>query len=55
MSHYQDGYDEGYRDGLAGTHRGGTFIADMFLPTFDDEQEWRDGYEAGYQDGEQQQ
>ena len=56
MSHYQDGYDRGYQDGLAGTHRGNTTIIDMFLPPDPDEvQVWEDGYEAGYQQGEKEQ
>ena len=48
MSHYQDGYDQGYQDGLLQAHRLDTWIIDMFLPTNEDEEEWKEGYEEGY-------
>ena len=54
MSDYQDGYDQGYQDGLAGDHRVDTWIVDAFLGTTEREEEWRQGYEEGYADGERE-
>ena len=54
MSDYQDGYDQGYKDGLEGDHCADTWIVDLFLGVTEREEEWREGYEDGYQAGQEE-
>lgn len=54
MSDYQDGYDQGYKDGLEGDHCADTWIVDLFLGVSEREEEWREGYEDGYQAGQEE-
>ena len=50
--YYQQGYDKGHEDGLAGDGCRDPSLIDMFIPTTAEEDQWREEYEAGYIDGE---
>ena len=50
--YYQQGYDKGHEDGLAGNVRIDTWLIDMVIPSTEAEEQWKEGYAAGYADGE---
>jgi len=56
MSDYQNGYDQGYEDGLNGydSRLSGHGLIDAILPVTDREEEWREGYEEDYKDGQEE-
>lgn len=60
VSDYDDGYEEGHRDGLEDnwsfTEKMETFgsLIDTVIGVTNREEEWRKGYEAGYEAGKQE-